>query len=220
MTRTPDYAYRVKAAPRPFFETPVAQVQLDGAETLMADLAAAVRDRRASHPGLSRSNHLGWHSDTGMLDWGGAAARRLSETAVQVAKRMSHFKEAGVDDFDWTVAMWANVSPAGALNQLHAHPGNLWAAVFYLDLGAEPGESAGGELYLEDPRFPMAAMRNTAFRLVGVDGRPQDYQPNLALERGAMVVFPAWLRHGVRPFHGSHDRISVAMNIDASRRAP
>jgi uncharacterized protein (TIGR02466 family) len=213
------YTYRVKAAPQPFFETPVAHARLEGADALIDDLRAAIERRRAAHEGLNRSNHLGWHSDTGMLAWGGEAARRLSETAVQVAKRMSAFKEGSVEDYDWRVSIWANVSPAGALNQLHVHAGNLWAAVFYVDMGADPGESAGGELYLEDPRFPMAAMHHTAFRFVGVEGRVQDYQPNLNLARGDMVVFPAWLRHGVRPFRGGRDRISIAMNIDAKARA-
>lgn len=213
------YSYGVKAAPQPFFETPVAHARLEGAENLVADLRAAIERRRAEDGGLKRSNHLGWHSDTAMLEWGGEAARRLSQTAVQVAKRMSAFKEGSVEDYDWRVSMWANVSPAGALNQLHVHPGNLWAAVFYVDMGASPDEGAGGELYFEDPRFPMAAMHHTAFRFVGVDGRLQDYQPNLNLAQGEMVVFPAWLRHGVRPFHGARDRISIAMNIDAKARA-
>lgn len=212
------YAYRVKAAPRPFFETSVAHARLEGADALIADLEAAIRRRMAESEGVKRSNHLGWHSDTAMMSWGGAAARKLSDTAIQVARRMSHFKEAGADDFDWRVAMWANVSPPGALNQLHAHPGNLWAAVFYIDSGEEPDQDVGGALYLEDPRFPMSAMHNTAFRLVGQDGRPQDYQPNLVLTRGDLVVFPAWLRHGVRPYSGRRDRISIAMNIDARRR--
>lgn len=212
------YAYRVKAAPHPVFETPIALAKLDGAEPLMIDLETAIRARMAAHPGLNRSNHLGWHSDTAMMDWGGAAAVKLSETAVAAAKRMSHFKEASVEDYDWTVSMWANVSGPGALNQLHVHPGNLWAAVFYLDAGGQPGEDVGGHLYLEDPRFPMAAMHHTAFRFIGVDGRPQDYQPSLSLGRGDLIVFPAWLRHGVRPFRGQRDRISVAMNIDARRR--
>ena len=212
------YAYRVKAAPVPFFETPVGHAHLDGADTLIADLETAIRARMAADAGISRSNHLGWHSDTGMLEWGGAAARKLSETAITVAKRMSHFKDSTVDDQDWRVSMWANVSPAGALNQLHVHPQNLWAAVFYVDMGAGQGEEAGGALFLEDPRFPMSAMHNTAFRFLGADGRPQDYQPNLQLARGDLVVFPAWLRHGVRPHRGGRDRISIAMNIDARRR--
>ncbi len=47
-----------------------------------------------------------------MLEWGGAAAQKVAETAISVAKRMSHFEEASVDDFEWIATMWANVTPA------------------------------------------------------------------------------------------------------------
>ena len=117
--------------------------------------------------------------------------------------------------------MWANVTPAGGLNHLHSHPGNLWAAVLYIDMGYETEQessNAGGSFYLEDPRFPMAAMRDTAFRMRGADGEPQQYQTEIELQRGNLIVFPAWLRHGVRPCTGKRERISVAMNIDAVRK--
>ena len=107
------------------------------------------------------------------------------------------------------------------MNQPHAHPGNLWAAVRYLDMGdeLESDEDVGGAFYVEDPRFPMAAMHNTAVRMIGVDGKPQQYEVELKLERGNIVVFPAWLRHGVRPYTGKRERISIAMNIDARRKS-
>jgi hypothetical protein len=92
--------------------------------------------------------------------------------------------------------------------------------VLYIDMGHETEQEshdAGGSFYLEDPRFPMAAMRDTAFRMRGVDGQPQQYQTEIQLQRGNLIVFPAWLRHGVRPYTGKRERISVAMNIDAVR---
>ena len=49
----------------------------------------------------------------------------------------------------------------------------------------------------------------------GVNGQPQQYESEIQLQRGNLVVFPAWLRHGVRPFKGKRERISIAMNIDA-----
>ena len=133
-----------------------------------------------------------------MMVWGGEAANRLSVVAINIAKRMSHFQEASPDVYDWQLRMWANVTPPGGLNQPHAHPGNLWAAVRYLDMGdeVESDEDVGGAFYVEDPRFPMAAMHNTAVRMIGVDGKPQQYEVELKLERGNIVVFPAWLRHG------------------------
>ena len=209
---------RVEAQPVGLFETPFAYGRLKDAETLMADLERTIRNRMAADEGLSRSNIGAWHSDTDMLSWGGEAAQKLAQAAVNIAKRMSHFKESSAEDRDWLVRMWANVTPEGGLNHLHSHPGNLWAAVLYIDMGNEPGESeqeVGGHLYLEDPRFPMAAMRDTSFRMMGVNGQPQQYESEIQLQRGNLVVFPAWLRHGVRPFKGKRKRISIAMNIDA-----
>ena len=156
-----------------------------------------------------------------MLDWGGQPAQKLAQTAINIAKRMSHFQDSSVADREWLVRMWANVTPAGGLNHLHSHPGNLWAAVLYIDMGYETEQesrNAGGSFYLEDPRFPMTAMRDTAFRMRGADSEPQQYQTEIQLQRGNLIVFPAWLRHGVRLYTGKRERISIAMNIDAVRK--
>lgn len=213
---------RVEAQPIGLFETPVAYCALKDGEALMDELESVIRRKKAEDQGLSRSNIGGWHSDTDMLHWGGDAARKLAETAVNVAKRMSHFHERDKNALDWTVRMWANVTPKGGLNHLHSHPGNLWAAVLYLDMGNKIGQSedeVGGRFYLEDPRFPMAAMRDTSFRLIGQNNAPQQYETELRLQRGNLVVFPAWARHGVRVYTGERERISIAMNIDAQQRA-
>ena len=215
-----DYRIKVQAQPVALFETPVAYATVTQAEDLSRDLLAAIELRRSQTPGIKRSNEGGWHSDTEMLQWGGAAAQKLADTAIGVAKKMSHFEGAGVEDFDWQASMWANVTEAGGLNSLHAHPGNLWAAVYYLDLGrqAEGEQDSGGNFYLEDPRFPLAAMHNPGFRLLDGQGRPQQVQTQLKLSEGNMIVFPAWLRHGVQVYRGDKQRISIAINIDAKPR--
>ena len=209
---------KVEAQHLGFFESPVVYARLTESEQLLIDLEKAIRDNMAQSQGLQRSNIGGWHSDTDMLQWGGSAARKLADTAVKVCKRVSHFNDSHVDDFQWTTKMWANVTPHGGLNQAHAHPGNLWAAVLYLDLGNEPDAVAdgGGVFYIEDPRFPMAAMHNPGFRLLGTNGQPQQYETEFNLQRGNLIVFPAWLKHGVRRYSGNRERISIAMNIDAA----
>jgi uncharacterized protein (TIGR02466 family) len=218
----------IEAQPIGLFETPIVYCRLKQADELIPALTGAIRKRRQQTSGVQRSNHGGWHSESDMLDWGGAAAARLAHTAIALCKRMSHFEESTPGAFDWRVRMWANVTSPGGLNQLHAHPGNLWAAVLYLDMGEpEPGSgdneseggNHGGNFYVEDPRFPMAAMHNTGFRLKGLDGQPQQYQTELKVARGNLLVFPAWLRHGVRPYTGNRERISIAMNIDATPKS-
>lgn len=220
------YDFRIKAQSIAFFETPVAYCQLSGGDAFLDELEQLVRQRRAKDPGVSRSNIGGWHSDTKMLDWGGAPARVLGEKVVSIAQRMTWFKGATADAFDWPLQMWANVTPSGGMNDMHVHPGNLWAAVLYLDMGRNGGsentsdqQDAGGNFFIEDPRFPMTVMRNTGMRMIGMDGKPQEIQQEFNLNRGDLVVFPAWLRHGVRPYTGNRERISIAVNIDAIPKA-
>ncbi len=203
-----------------FFETPVAYCQVKDSDALLRDLERAIRQNMADSGGLQRSNIGGWHSNTDMIAWGGAAATKLADTAINVAKRMTRFQEAREENYEWTVRMWANVTAKGGFNHMHAHPGNMWAAVLYVDMGEgdDPAADVGGAFYLEDPRFPMAAMHHTALRMVGSDGEAQQYEVEFKLQRGDLIVFPAWLRHGVRTYHGERERISIAMNIDARRR--
>ncbi|MFL2854856.1 MAG: putative 2OG-Fe(II) oxygenase [Pseudohongiellaceae bacterium] len=35
----------------------------------------------------------------------------------------------------------------------------------------------------------------------------------ILISRGNLIFFPAWLRHGVRPYSGNRERISIAPNI-------
>ena len=205
-------AIRMQAAHVGLFETPILHGRLAGADGLDAELARIIRERRAAAPGVGRSNVGEWHSATDMLDWGGPAAAKLADLATKSVMRLSTFEGREARAFDWSVKMWANVSPPGALNMSHAHPGVLWAAVYYVDMGGAGSE--GGELYFEDPRFPVPLMRMPGFRMLGIDGQPQVHERRWPTQAGDLVLFPAWLRHGVRPHEGAGERISVAMNID------
>ncbi|MEL6661498.1 MAG: TIGR02466 family protein [Pseudomonadota bacterium] len=219
----PDYAdLKIKAQKNAMFETPVVLAKFENSEALLDDLKQVILARMAQDPqGIQRSNVSGWHSDTDMLNWGGDAARVLSEKAIAMAKRLSAFSDASHDDFDWWCQMWANVSGPGASNHLHIHPGNLWSGVLYIDMGG--GGVAGdditeseGRFYFEDPRFPISVMHNTRFRFAGPDGKGEPVHPELRTQRGDFVMFPAWLRHGVRPYKGQRQRISIALNVDAT----
>ncbi|MGF1549423.1 MAG: TIGR02466 family protein [Sphingomonadaceae bacterium] len=209
-------ALKIRAEHLGLFETVVLYARFAPADPLTADLEAAIRKRMTEHEGIRRSNVGGWHSDTDMLKWGGAPAEKLADMTIRIARRLSHFNEADPKKIDWRLSMWANVSPPGALNQTHAHPGNVWAAVYYVALGREDGDmESGGALRIEDPRFPLPQMRHTGFRAIGPDGKPQEPVQNYYPRRGDLILFPAWARHGVSPHEGEGESISIAMNLDA-----
>ena len=204
---------KVEAQKSALFETPIVVAKVKNAEPLIDALRNSILEKMSTDEGMRRSNVGGWHSDTEMLSWGGEAAQALSERVVSMAKRMSSFADRSHDQFSWWCQMWANVSKQGAWNHMHIHPGNLWSAVFYVDMG---GENVGGSFYFEDPRFPIAAMHNTRFRFPDEEGRPQSWQPEIRLNAGNILMFPSWLRHGVRTYEGDGTRISIAMNVDAT----
>ena len=103
---------------------------------------------------------------------------------------------------------------------MHTHPGAYWSAVYYVDAGyagaADP--RLGGELILMDPRMPMILMTmpNLRFRVPG--GRPHEPQLAMRPRSGRIVMFPAWLNHGVMPYRGQGERISIAANLNAVPR--
>ena len=198
------------------FETVVVVDEVPGADALNHELAAVIETRRQSSSGTKVSNIGGWQSDTAMLEWGGDGAHRLLDRIAAAADRFTvDVKSPGERRHEWRAEMWANVSPPHASNQLHTHPGAFWSAVYYVDDGyagsADPG--LGGELVLMDPRMPMIMMTMPNLRFVGAEGKPNQPQLVMRPKSGRIVMFPAWLSHGVMPYEGSGERISIAVNL-------
>ena len=193
------------------FPTPVMVTSLANADVLNAGLRAVIEAKRASDPGVQRSNILGWHSDTEMLRWGGEPAKTLALECLRVcAARTDDPKMTGGQPrYEYSMEMWANVSPPGSSNQVHTHPGALWSAVYYVDDGGDNDAS----LVLLDPNYPLNSMYAPDLRFVGKDGEIFPYQQMFAPTPGRLVVFPSWLSHSVKPSKGPLERISIAMNI-------
>lgn len=198
------------------FETPLIIEQIPDAEALNANLKALILDRRAGDPGVQKSNWGGWQSDTRMLAWGGEAARRLAEQFLGLCNQVTAPAPGSQPAFQWSVEMWANVSPAGSANEAHVHPGAVWSSVYYVDVGSQQaGMKPGGDLALYDPRLPASRMLPFDLRYRRPDG--QVYQSFSAVRpvAGRIVMFPPWLLHSVHPYHGNQERISIAMNANA-----
>jgi uncharacterized protein (TIGR02466 family) len=200
------------------FDTLVVVDEMPDAAALNQELRAVIARRRAENDGVRVSNIGGWQSDTGMLHWGGDPAIKLVRRMLDAAERFTVDVAAqGAPRHEWRAEMWANVSPPAASNQVHTHPGAFWSAVYYVDdgYGGSSDPAIGGELVLIDPRMPMIMMTMPTLRF-RLPGRPAD-EPQLKLrpKTGRIVLFPSWLSHGVLPYAGTAERISIAVNLRA-----
>ncbi len=195
------------------FPTPfMAFVWPDGAE-LNHELQSRILTHAAQTPGASKTNVGGWHSESGQLDFCGAAGRRLVrhmyEMADEATRRTLTEHGEAPRPVRWTLHAWANVNGPGGFNQVHTHPGATWSGTYYVDPGDPPGDLPGSTpLHFFDP----------------CQGRANTFLPPLAPssylvrpEPGLMVLFPSYLPHMVFPHRGSRPRISIAFNL---RREP
>ena len=200
------------------FETPLIVDEMPDSAALNSELRAAILARMQESEGVSISNVGGWHSDTGMLSWGGEAAQALSRRIIAAADKFTVDMRGGdTARHRWAPEMWANVSPPGASNRHHCHPGAYWSAVYYVDDGYDgsPDRKLGGELVLFDPRMPMVRMAAPDLRFRRPGQQADHDEVKLRPATGRIVMFPAWLSHAVLPYCGQATRISIAVNLTA-----
>ena len=195
------------------FGTPVVSFHLPDAETLNKDLRAVIAERQSKHPGTQHSNLGGWQSSWDMERWGGAPAIKLLAFGRNTANRVTTDRQGKPVAISWRANMWANVNRSGHANEFHSHPGSFWSGVYYVDDGGIADDvSLGGELEFMDPRGPGPAMYapQLAYGAAGLSvGANETVHP----KTGRLVMFPAWLLHQVRPYHGTAQRISIAFNL-------
>lgn len=206
------------------FQTALIVDSVPGFEALNNDLIAIIRARREEDPaGLKRSNRLGWHSDLKITEWGGAPFRAVLDRVIANANASSiDIGQTSAPRYGWRANAWANVSLHGASNQSHVHSGAFWSAVYYAEdgYGGSADRALGGELVLEDPRMPALLMEEPDLRFrPRPDWAVAEPQRNIRPATGMLLMFPSWLRHGVSPYLGDRERVSVAINLSAQLRA-
>ena len=198
----------------PIFSTPIVLTEIPDAPALSASLAEVIFAHEKTHPGTQHSNLGGWQSTWDMERWGGAPAIKLLALARNIANRWTTDREGQPVALTWRANMWANINRSGHGNEFHSHPGSFWSGVYYVDDGGIAGDpSLGGELEFMDPRGPGPAMYapQLAFNMPG--GRSVGANEVVPPRAGRLVLFPSWILHQVRPYHGTAQRISIALNL-------
>jgi uncharacterized protein (TIGR02466 family) len=198
------------------FATPVVILDVADADALNRELRKVIDQRRQADAGTRHSNLGGWQSSWDMERWGGAAGVKLLAIGRNTANRVTTDREGKPVNMAWRANMWANVNKSGHGNEFHSHPGSFWSGVYYVDDGgiaADP--SLGGELEFMDPRGPGPAMYapHLAFAMPAGRGLSVGANETVPPKSGRLVMFPAWLLHQVRPYHGNAERISIAFNL-------
>jgi uncharacterized protein (TIGR02466 family) len=189
------------------FATPLVLGELEAADELNATLEQRILSKRAEDQGLNLSNRGGWQSTHDFVRWSGEAGRTVIDRACELAS--AHVARPDGTPPRWTVDAWANVSGPGAFNMPHVHGGTYWAVVYYVRVGA----GDGGQLVLHDPRMPGLRMHAPGIRFSNMG---PEVRAEVRPKEGLIALFPGWLSHSVEPWHGSGERISVAMNIRAA----
>lgn len=196
------------------FATPLVIATMPGANALNPELRRLILAREAATESVQRSNHGGWQSSWDLHAWGGAPMQKVLSFIRKIVNDVTVDREGKHHEIAWRINSWANVNRHGHGNQFHTHPGALWSATYYVDDGGVSADtSLGGEFEIQDPRGVAPVMYAPSLTFPGPDGAALGEAQRLTPRTGVCVVFPSWLSHGVRPYRGTRERISIAVNF-------
>jgi uncharacterized protein (TIGR02466 family) len=197
------------------FATPLVVATLPDAPAVNAELKRIILAREAAGgESVERSNLGGWQSTWDLHQWGGAPMHKILQFTGTILEQITVDRAGQRQPISWRINAWANINRRGHGNQFHTHPGALWSASYYVDdggIGADP--SLGGEFEIQDPRGAAPVMYAPYLTFPGPDGAALGEAQRLPPRAGMLVVFPSWLSHGVRPYRGTRERISIAINF-------
>jgi uncharacterized protein (TIGR02466 family) len=201
-----------------YFPTLVYQYDVENSEQLnktLLDLTYAERDTGVA---VNKSNTAGlgsWHSATG-LHKNPAYEPFLSEvnSALSwISEELSYAEEQMLK----VTSMWSIINPPGNGNRAHIHPGSLWSGVYYVQ-----ASDSGGKIEFIDPRTALI-MNQPKYE--DKKKRPRDCWTKVTFKpvSGRMLIFPAWLYHGVDPNTSKKtgragDRVIMSFNVNQVKR--
>jgi uncharacterized protein (TIGR02466 family) len=204
----------MKAEVRSYFPTPVIIATLPDAETVNAELKRIILERERKDEGVQHSNLGGWQSSWDFDTWGGLGAKNLLDAARNLATRLTSDRSGKQVRIAWKTNVWANVNRRGHGNEFHTHPGAYWSGTDYVDDGgAGDDQELGGAFEIQDPRGVAPAMYAPHLGFAMPGGQSAGASELIFPKSGQFVLFPSWLAHGVRPYEGSRERISIAFNF-------
>lgn len=201
-----------------YFPTMVYQYDVEDNEQLNKNLLELTYAEREKGVAVNKSNtaELGsWHSATNLHknpDYEPLLIE-INAALAQISKEMSYAKDHVLK----VTTMWSIINPPGNGNRAHVHPGCLWSGVYYV----QAPENAG-KIEFIDPRTVLI-MNQPKYETK--KKRPRDCwtKVNFKPIPGRMVIFPAWLYHGVdtnmaKEKGRAGDRVILSFNINQTKK--
>lgn len=164
-------------------------------KTIMCDLYSMIGDL----PPVDVGGTL--QTDTNLHEFDEFAG--LTALIVDSSEAALDFLQIEYDNFQIT-GCWANINPTGGINTPHTHPNNYLSGVYYVQT-----EEGADSIFFSDPR-PQASVVMPTVKEESI------YTGNEVIidaRDGRLIMFPAWMSHGVPVNRSNRDRISVAFNI-------
>ena len=190
------------------FPTRMVRRQLPDFEEPNRDLIKLVRDMEKGNKALTTD-----YRENNPLEYDREGPNWLRAQINQTV--IDYLRETGINyPVNWQIHAWANINRTGHSNEFHVHPGCYWSGVYYVDDGGcAADKTLGGEFVIMDPRGPGPSMYAPTLCFQGPGGNSVGATELLSPRTGIMLMFPSWLSHGVRPYHGTEERISIAFNL-------
>ena len=190
----------------PAFSSPILRFQVPEAAVLNATLVAEAHALRLASPGIKKSNHQGWHSDTDLMT---RTEPGLSNLAKFIQKAINSASKAIAPDFDpsqhrLTAEGWININPQHAYNVPHTHYGYVWSGCYYVTVPPVEDGPSGCIEFLPPHYVPGE------YRVLGASC----YNNRITMrpKAGDLLLFPSYLTHWVYPNDADEDRITIAFN--------
>jgi uncharacterized protein (TIGR02466 family) len=201
-----------------YFPTMIFQYDVENSEDLNKTLLDLTYAEREQGPAVNKSNTaaLGsWHSATGLHK--NPDYQPLLTEVNSALSRISEELSYASDQMLKVTTMWSIINPPGNGNRAHVHPNSLWSGVYYVQT---PG--SGGKIEFIDPRTVLI-MNQPKFE--AKKKRPRDCWTKVTFKpvAGRMLIFPAWLYHGVdlntsKEKGRAGDRVIMSFNVNQVKK--
>lgn len=206
---------------QPAFAVPMGFTRRDPADSLNRELTELFLAREKEGPRWAnpqpythRNDHL-FESHFDLFKWPEAPVQRLKQYCWQqllrLVAQLNRYDAQYLNKLVIGADAWYHVTRRGGHFGIHNHPMASWSGVYCVAGGEhDPDQANSGMLTFINP-FIMTTM----FVDAGTAQMGEPYSTSsrsYRLEAGHLVLFPSWLLHEVKAFHGNGERITVAFN--------